>query len=145
MRKRLLCFVMAVTLLLGLAGCAGKKPAAESTGPDISTAYYSKEEVAAYIHEYDRLPVNYLTKSEAYKLGWDADKGNLWEVTDKGCIGGDVFGNREKLLPEAEERIYYECDVDYSGGYRNSHRLIYSSDGLIYYTEDHYSSFTQLY
>ena len=101
--------------------------------------------VAEYIHKYNKLPSNYLTKNEARELGWESDKGNLWEVTDEMSIGGDKFGNREGLLPEKDGRIYYECDVNYKGGYRGAERIVYSNDGLIFYTNDHYESFTQLY
>lgn len=115
--------------------------------PDIAenAPYYSATEVAKYLHFYASLPPNYLTKTEARDLGWDPDKGNLWEVTEKGVIGGDRFGNREGLLPDAPLRIWYECDVNYNGGYRNAMRLVYSNDGLIYYTDDHYASFKKLY
>lgn len=108
--------------------------------------YYStKEEVALYLHTYEELPYNYLTKEEARALGWEASEGNLWEVTDEYLIGGDRFGNREGLLPEDSDRHYYEADVNYEGGYRGPERLVYSNDGLIYYTDDHYDSFTLLY
>jgi hypothetical protein len=101
--------------------------------------------VAEYIHRYNKLPSNYITKNEARELGWESDKGNLWEVSDNKSIGGDIFGNREGLLPKKEGRIYYECDVNYKGVYRGSERIVYSNDGLIFYTKDHYESFTQLY
>jgi hypothetical protein len=101
--------------------------------------------VAEYIHKYDKLPSNYITKNEARELGWESDKGNLWEVADEMSIGGDKFGNREGLLPKKDGRIYYECDVNYEGGYRGAERIVYSNDGLIFYTDDHYESFTQLY
>lgn len=107
--------------------------------------YTSKDEVALYLHTYGKLPNNYITKRDATDLGWDAQKGNLWDVTDKLSIGGDRFGNREKLLPEKEGRTYFECDINYEGGYRGSERIVYSNDGLIFYTEDHYESFEQLY
>ena len=115
--------------------------------PDITenAPYYSATEVAKYLHFYATLPPNYLTKAEARDLGWDADKGNLWDVTEKGVIGGDRFGNREGLLPDAAQRVWYECDVNYKGVYRNAMRLVYSNDGLIYYTDDHYASFKKLY
>lgn len=108
-------------------------------------SYTRKEEVALYLHTYGKLPGNYLTKREAEDLGWEASEGNLWDVTEKMSIGGDRFGNREGLLPNASGRRWYECDIDYAGGYRNEKRIVYSSDGLIYYTGDHYESFTQLY
>ena len=107
--------------------------------------YSSKEEVALYIHLFEHLPDNYITKNEAKELGWVSSKGNLWEVAPGKSIGGDTFGNREGLLPEKKGRKYYECDVDYEGGYRDEYRLIYSNDGLVYYTEDHYNSFELLY
>jgi guanyl-specific ribonuclease Sa len=106
-------------------------------------AYSAKSEVALYIHTYDELPPNYLTKDEAYALGWDAEKGNLWDVSDKMSIGGDRFYNREGSLPE--NKRYHECDIDYQGGYRGAKRLVYSDDGWIYYTADHYDSFELLY
>ncbi|MCF6466036.1 ribonuclease [Clostridium sp. Cult2] len=107
--------------------------------------YISKEDVSLYIHIYNKLPKNYITKKEARDLGWEASKGNLWDLTDKKSIGGDKFGNREGKLPEKEGRQYYECDINYEGGHRGAERLVYSNDGLIYYTEDHYDSFELLY
>lgn len=107
--------------------------------------YSNPKEVAEYIHLYSKLPPNFITKKEAMALGWDNEKGNLWDVTDKMSIGGDSFGNREGLLPKTEGRKYYECDVNYEGGYRGPERIVYSNDGLIYYTKDHYKSFEKLY
>lgn len=107
--------------------------------------YYEKDEVALYIHTFGELPENYITKSEAKALGWVSSEGNLWKVADGMCIGGDVFSNREGGLPEAAGRVWYECDVAYSGGYRGEQRLLFSNDGLVYYTNDHYATFTQLY
>lgn len=107
--------------------------------------YTEKEEVALYIHLYEHLPDNYITKKEARSLGWESSEGNLWDVAPGKSIGGDYFGNYEGLLPEEEGRDYFECDIDYEGGYRNGKRIIYSDDGLIFYTEDHYESFEQLY
>ena len=107
---------------------------------------YSKpEEVAEYIHIFGKLPKNYITKKEARELGWESSKGNLWDVTDKKSIGGDSFGNREGRLPKASGRKWYECDVNYNGGYRGGERIVFSNDGLIYYTDDHYETFKQLY
>lgn len=108
-------------------------------------SYTSKEEVALYIHTYDKLPNNYITKKDAMRLGWDNSEGNLWKVTDKKSIGGDVFGNFERKLPQQKGRIYYEADIDYTGGFRNAKRIVFSNDGLIYYTGDHYRNFERLY
>ena len=104
--------------------------------------YSSPEDVAEYIHTYGKLPGNFITKNEARDLGWDSSKGNLWDVAPGKSIGGDRFGNYEGLLPEGR---YRECDVNYAGGYRGAERLIYGEDGSVWYTNDHYESFTQLY
>ena len=122
---------------------------AETTAEKISVekngSYTTPEDVAEYIHTFGTLPKNFITKSEAKALGWDSSKGNLWDVAEGKSIGGDYFGNYEGLLPGANGRKYTECDVNYSGGYRGSERIIFSNDGLIYYTNDHYKTFTQLY
>ena len=107
--------------------------------------YTSKEEVALYIHTYKHLPSNFITKNEAKKLGWDSKAGNLAEACPGKSIGGDKFGNREGLLPEKDGRQYYECDIDYVSGTRNGKRIVFSNDGLIYYTEDHYNTYELLY
>ncbi len=106
--------------------------------------YDSKDQVALYIHTYGHLPSNYVTKREAKKAGWES--GSI-EKYFPGCsIGGDVFQNREKLLPEASGRTYYECDIDTAGQRsRGDKRIVFSNDGLIYFTEDRYASFTLLY
>lgn len=116
----------------------------ESTIAENGT-YTSKEEVAEYLHTYGHLPSNFIKKKEAQKLGWVSSEGNLWDVAPGMSIGGDYFGNYESLLPEAEDRDYYECDIDFDGTYRGARRIVYSNDGLIYYTEDHYESFELLY
>lgn len=110
-----------------------------------SGTYTSKEEVAAYINQFGHLPENFITKKEAKKLGWVSREGNLGEVAPGKSIGGDYFGNYEGSLPEKDGRKYYECDIDADGGYRGAKRIIFSSDGLIYYTEDHYETFELLY
>ncbi len=107
--------------------------------------YTSPQDVADYLYLYGELPDNFITKNEARDLGWDSQDGNLDEVAPGMSIGGDKFGNREGLLPKANGRQYYECDVNYSGGYRGGERIVYSNDGLIFYTDDHYNSFEQLY
>lgn len=113
--------------------------------PEENGTYTSKDDVAAYIHQYGHLPSNFITKKEAKKLGWVSSEGNLDEVAPGMSIGGDYFGNYEGILPEADDRDYYECDIDFDGTYRNAKRIVFSNDGLIYYTEDHYESFELLY
>ena len=107
-------------------------------------SYTSAEDVALYLYTYGRLPDNFITKKEARKLGWE--KGSLEPYAPGMCIGGDHFGNYEGLLPEADGREYTECDIDTLGAKsRGAKRLVFSNDGLIYYTEDHYESFVLMY
>ena len=133
-----------LSLSIGLlCGCGADD--AERTTLAEDGSYTSPDDVAEYLHFYGHLPDNFITKNEARDLGWDSQAGNLDEVAPGMSIGGDTFGNREGLLPKADGRKYYECDVNYEGGYRGEERIVYSSDGLIFYTDDHYESFEQLY
>lgn len=123
-------------------------PETENTLPEDTLpedgAYSSKEDVALYIHLYGHLPSNFITKKEAEKLGWSG--GSLEPYATGKCIGGSRFGNYEGLLPEKEGRTYTECDIDTLGAEkRGAKRIVFSNDGLIYYTEDHYQSFELLY
>jgi len=146
---RWISLLLAVVMLLsgcGLTEAAAYKSTEPTEGAILEEeSYSSKEEVAEYIYLYGHLPPNYITKKEAQELGWVASKANLWDVAPGMSIGGDRFGNREGLLPSAKGRKFYECDIDFDGGYRNAKRIIFSNDGLIYYTEDHYESFELLY
>lgn len=104
-------------------------------------SYTAPEDVAAYLRALGRLPGNFITKREAQDLGWDSSRGNLWDVAPGKSIGGDRFGNYEGLLPRGN---YRECDVNYQGGYRGGERLVFDDRGGIWYTGDHYRSFTKL-
>ena len=106
--------------------------------------YYSAEDVALYLVTYGELPCNFITKSQARKLGWEG--GSVQKFQEGAAIGGDKFGNREGILPKADGRQYYECDIDTDGeSSRGAKRIVFSNDGLIYYTEDHYETFILLY
>lgn len=108
---------------------------------DPDGSYTTKEDVALYLHIYGELPSNFMTKDEARALGWSG--GGLEDYAPGMCIGGDRFGNYEGLLPDGS---YHECDIDTLGASRRgAKRIIYSTDGRIYYTDDHYESFTLLY
>lgn len=144
--------LVAVILINGMGGEAPEEPAypADATGyvenMEIDEAgwYYSADEVALYLHLYGHLPENFITKSEAASLGWEG--GSVEPYAPDHVIGGDKFGNREGLLPDAKGRYYYECDIDTLGeDSRGAKRIVFSNDGLIYYTEDHYESFVLLY
>ena len=105
-------------------------------------SYTSKDDVALYLWVYGRLPDNFITKKEAEKLGWPG--GSLEPYAPGCCIGGDRFGNYEGILPEGV--TYTECDIDTMGAKsRGAKRIVFSSDGYIYYTDDHYESFTVLW
>ena len=100
--------------------------------------------VADYIHKNGTLPENFITKEQADKLGWKPG-GDLNKVAPGKSIGGDIFRNAEKSLPDAPNRIWHECDINYNGGHRGDDRILYSNDGLIYSTSDHYKTFKVLY
>ena len=109
--------------------------------------YTSKDEVALYIHAFGDVPSNFVTKTKARNAGWVNTEGNLWDVLPGKSIGGGGFDNIEDELPLEydPERTFKECDINYAGGYRGSERLVYSDDGYIFYTNDHYETFTLLY
>lgn len=111
---------------------------------DENGTYDDKDNVALYIHLYGRLPSNYITKKEAQNLGWEG--GSVEKYAPGKCIGGTYFGNYEGILPEKDGREYYECDIDTLGkSSRGAKRIVYSNDGLIYYTDDHYETFELIY
>ncbi len=127
----------------------GSDPAAETPDAGDETldedgAYTTKEDLALYIRTYGHLPSNFITKKEAEKAGWSG--GSLERVLPGMCIGGDYVGDYEGALPKAQGRKWTECDVNTLGAKkRGAERIIFSNDGLIYYTPDHYESFELLY
>ena len=123
-----------------------QKPQPTAAKIDENGKFYSKEDVALYIQTYGKLPSNFITKDDAKKLGWS---GNGNDPVDKYAhgkvIGGDHFGKYEGLLPKKSGRTYTECDIDTKGTVRGVKRIVFSNDGLIYYTGDHYEHFELLY
>lgn len=159
LRSRLRALLPVLLVLLLVSGC-GSAPAsapgkpvggdsvaastaadAEQSMPAEDGAYTSKDEVALYLYTYHHLPSNFITKKEARKLGWEG--GPLQDFAPGKSIGGDHFGNYEGVLPEDAD--YHECDIDTNGGSRGAKRIVWSGDWNIYYTDDHYGHFTQLY
>ena len=105
--------------------------------------YYSKDDVALYIHTYNRLPKNFISKKEARSLGWEG--GSVEKFAQGKCIGGDRFYNNEEILPVKSGRTYTECDIDTLGkNSRGAKRIVFSNDGLIFYTENHYETFEEI-
>ena len=169
MKKQLTAWLLALVMLFSLVGCGTDAPVQDETNlpqqeqqdvqnapsedadmPDETAqidedgAYTTKDDVALYIHTYGHLPDNFITKKDAQALGWPG--GSLEPYAPGQCIGGSRFGNYEGLLPEADGRTYTECDIDTLGAdSRGAKRIVFSNDGLIYYTEDHYKSFELLY
>ena len=120
------------------------KPTATVSPVTEDGVYTSRDEVALYIHLFRHLPSNFITKKQAERLGWPG--GSLEPYAPGKCIGGGYFGNYEGLLPVKKGREYHECDIDTLGARsRGAKRIVYSNDGLIYYTEDHYETFILLY
>jgi hypothetical protein len=112
---------------------------------DEDGSYTDKKNVALYIHTYGKLPQNYINKKTAESMGWSSGEAVSSFAPGK-SIGGDRFGNYEGLLPKKKGRTYYECDIDaYGEKSRGAKRIVFSNDGLVYYTEDHYESFELLY
>ena len=148
-----LSLILVAVLALGMTACSRSVSQTSSdSSSDVSASsvvedgtYTSKDEVALYIHTYGHLPSNFISKTKAKKAGWVSSEGNLDEVCPGKSIGGSTFYNDDGLLPEADGRTWKECDINYTGGFRGSERIVFSNDGLIYYTNDHYQTFEQLY
>ena len=115
--------------------------------PDVveSGEYTDKDSVAYYVHTFGHLPSNYISKTKARKAGWVSTKGNLWDVLPGKSIGGSEYYDDDEQLPYKRGRRWTECDIDYNGGFRNAKRIVFSDDGLVFYTGDHYKTFEQLY
>ncbi len=169
MMKKLTALLLALFMLLALSACGettlpsdtllpaqqeqqnAQSAPDDADAPDETAApidedgsYTTKDDVALYIHTYGHLPGNFITKKDAQALGWPG--GSLEPYAPGMCIGGSRFGNYEGLLPEADGRTYTECDIDTLGAdSRGAKRIVFSNDGLIYYTEDHYATFELLY
>ena len=161
MKKRtrlvaLVALLMAVVLVLGSCtadtAVTGKKKKntptpAVTTTPEVTEEpgpIIEPQRIADYLFEHGELPENFITKQEAKDLGWDSSWNYVSDVAPGMSIGGDYFGNYEGKLPKVKGRKYYECDCWYTGGKRNAYRIIYSNDGHVWYTEDHYNTFTEM-
>lgn len=146
--QKLLALVLLLSFLLFTLPALSKGKMIEVSAADYPVAedgvYSSMEEVAVYIATYQKLPGNFITKNNAAARGWDSRKGNLDEIAPGSSIGGDRFGNYEQQLPDEKGRKWTECDIGFNGGYRGGERIVFSNDGLIYYTGNHYQSFSQV-
>ena len=166
--RRLLAAVLALLLALGSLTLAGAEddwrdqlrklygltddtqtdPQPEPTEQNkaaFQLAVTDPQQIVNYLEKYGKLPENFITKKEAQALGWDSWYNYVGEVAPGKSIGGDRFGNYERQLPSKKGRTWYECDANYRGKERGAERVLFSSDGLYYYTDDHYRTFTQMY
>ncbi len=100
--------------------------------------------VDAELFYFKRLPGYYVNKNIAYSAGWKKKHKQLDDVLPGKMIGGDRYYNDDNKLPVAPGRLWYEADIDYTGGKRNRKRILYSSDGLIFVTYDHYQTFYEI-
>ncbi|GAB1439974.1 ribonuclease domain-containing protein [Providencia sp.] len=157
MNKRILSVaLMAILIVISLYFNGGDKSVSEQSQPPTREAVTPKDtpktidklteqdNVVSFMEKYQKLPAFYITKKQAREAGWDAKKGNLCDVLPGRAIGGDRFSNREKGLPIAQGRQWFEADINYRCGHRGADRLLYSSDGMIFVTQDHYKSFKQV-
>lgn len=134
-------FAILMALLLFLLGQQGILPLGDTADAPIT----APQDITDYIFAHGTLPDNFLTKSEARQLGWDSSQNYVSDVAPGYSIGGDRFGNYEGLLPDVSGRKWYEADANYTAGPRGAERILYSSDGLVYYTSDHYQTFTEMH
>lgn len=98
----------------------------------------------AYIVYVGRLPEYYVDKKTAYEAGWKKKHKQLDDVLPGKMMGGDIYSNDDEKLPSVSRRIWYEADINYEGGYRNRQRILYSNDGLVFVTYDHYQTFYEI-
>ncbi|MBQ2733492.1 MAG: ribonuclease [Clostridia bacterium] len=147
--KRLSLLLIILAVLFSAGACSPVSKQGTDSTPVISVldengSYTTKDEVALYISIYGTLPDNFITKEEARELGWSG--GGLERYAPGKCIGGDIFTNRDGTLPKKAGRVYYECDIDTLGASaRGAKRIVFSNDGLVYYTPDHYETFQLMY
>ena len=154
--RRIAAFLLVVLSIAGIAACTVPE---EVFPPDAPTAAISdvlhtiepteigtaaEIELSAKPTAPPQEPTSSPVKEQARELGWQG--GGLQDFAPGCSIGGDRFGNYEGLLPQAEGRFYTECDIDTCGApSRGAKRIVFSNDGLIFYTDDHYQSFIKLY
>ncbi|MEQ4623935.1 ribonuclease domain-containing protein [Providencia manganoxydans] len=159
MNKRVISLVlMAILIVLSLYFNTGEQQGAKQADKPVTTTEQTIEvqnaqkideltkqaNVVSYLQKHQQLPSFYITKKAARDAGWNPKQGNLCEALPGKAIGGDRFSNREKQLPTAPNRQWYEADLNYNCGHRGADRLLYSSDGMIYVTADHYKSFEKI-
>ncbi|HEI8867128.1 TPA: ribonuclease N [Serratia odorifera] len=149
MNKRILVAVLIAVVMAGFIALRGNGDRAIGHVPAVAATesidqLTQQKRVVRYLQQHQRLPGYYITKKQAREQGWNAGDGNLCSVLPGKAIGGDRFSNREGRLPAAHQRVWREADINYQCGRRGADRLLYSSDGLIFVTRDHYKNFIRV-
>ena len=157
MKRILALFAVLMSLAVFFTGCSSQSASKKQVGApqqasqttsavvvEENGTYTDKDHVALYIHKFGKLPKNYITKNDAKHLGWK-EEGTLDKVAPGKSIGGDHFGNFEHQVPDKKGRHWKECDIDYVKGNRGPKRIVFSDDGLVYYSGSHYRDFVKLY
>ena len=90
------------------------------------------------------LPSYYISKQDARNLGWKPQLGNLSQVAPEKMIFKGLYRNSNGHLPVKTGRIWYEADINYTDGFRGTGRILFSNDGLIFVTYDHYMTFCEI-
>ncbi|ENB9203631.1 ribonuclease N [Serratia marcescens] len=154
MNKRILVAIVIAVVIAVFSALRGNEHRAIGGNPAVVQAPAGQQQsidrltqqqtVVSYLQQHQRLPDYYVTKKQAREQGWDPRSGNLCAVLPGKAIGGDRFSNREGQLPAAGGRVWREADINYQCGRRGADRLLYSSDGLIFVTRDHYKNFIRV-
>lgn len=149
MNKRILVAVLIAVIIAGFTALRGNGDRVIADVPAVAATdsidqLTQQKRVVSYLKQHQRLPNYYISKKQARNQGWDARNGNLCSVLPGKAIGGDRFSNREGRLPAAHKRVWHEADINYQCGRRGADRLLYSNDGLIFVTRDHYKTFIRV-
>jgi guanyl-specific ribonuclease Sa len=140
--------LIAAWFVVVLAGGATPAGAQRATDPQSLPAVAHSlglREVDAFVEAVqsiranNNLPPRYVTKDQAKAHGWRG--GGLCAAWPGHAIGGDRFHNFGAKLPAEPGRTYREADLDSDCRGRGPKRLVFSNDGRIYVTVDHYNSF----
>ncbi|MFI8417985.1 ribonuclease [Serratia sp. NPDC078593] len=149
MNKRILVAVLIAVIIAGFTALRGNGDRVIADVPAVAVTdsidqLTQQKRVVSYLKQHQRLPNYYISKKQARNQGWDARNGNLCSVLPGKAIGGDRFSNREGRLPATHKRVWHEADINYQCGRRGADRLLYSNDGLIFVTRDHYKTFIRV-
>ena len=108
------------------------------------TATINKTDGADWtLKQEEELPDYYITIEDIYNLGWEKGMNPIDYAPGKMITGG-IYQNRNGHLPQKDERTWHEADINYRQGKRNSQRIVWSNDGLIFVTYDHYETFHEI-